>query len=318
MKFSIRKLVILWATLSVLLIGGYIFAQYNNSGASFFLLLNVLNAFTVVAVLTFKNKIVDISQSFSNSYQQINTNPENFEVSTRYHRELYLGYALVLITVLFGLYVTLLSASDVDAYKYLIREDGVIEYGSSFFWFLSAIILVFCIVSARASGKIFNFRSLPYLLLIVFFIICGGEEISWGQRIFDMDTSELLKRVNVQDEITLHNIGSISVFSNTFFLLTIIFFLVAPLIAMKTPNLGKLANYYAIPLPNRFVSLVFIICLIVWIFIGVRFGTLGFHPFSFYAENYYNQMDDEIFEFFAAYAFFCFSVMEFQKSTSKA
>ncbi len=36
---------------------------------------------------------------------------------------------------------------------------------------------------------------------------------------------------------------------------------------------------------------------------------MSFHPFSFYAQKYYTQMDDEIFEFFAAYSFFVFSIM---------
>ena len=32
------------------------------------------------------------------------------------------------------------------------------------------------------------------------------EEISWGQRIFDIDTPEALKEVNVQKEINIHNL----------------------------------------------------------------------------------------------------------------
>ena len=37
---------------------------------------------------------------------------------------------------------------------------------------------------------------------------------------------------------------------------------------------------------------------------------MGFHPFSFYAQEYYTQMDDEIFELFAAYSFFAFTIMD--------
>ena len=32
-----------------------------------------------------------------------------------------------------------------------------------------------------------------------------GEEISWGQRIFDITPPEILEEINVQNEINLHN-----------------------------------------------------------------------------------------------------------------
>ena len=63
------------------------------------------------------------------------------------------------------------------------------------------------------------------------------------------------------------------------------------------------------PLPNKFAIYIYLGSLIVWMFVGLRFGTLGFHPFSFFTEQYYTQMDDEIFEFFAAYSFLCFSIL---------
>ena len=37
----------------------------------------------------------------------------------------------------------------------------------------------------------------------------AGEEISWGQRIFDYPTPDILREINSQNEMTLHNIGSL-------------------------------------------------------------------------------------------------------------
>ena len=157
--------------------------------------------------------------------------------------------------------------------------------------------------------KNYNFHLLPYIILIIFFIVCAGEEITWGQRIFGIKSPEILKAINVQNETTLHNIGSISIFSNAFFLLTLIFFLFIPFLKWKFFKLENFLNFYSFPTPNRFVVYVFLVSLFIWLFIGIRFGTLGFHPFSFYAQKYYTQMDDEIFELFAAYSFFAFSIM---------
>ena len=44
------------------------------------------------------------------------------------------------------------------------------------------------------------------MLSIVFFLI-AGEELSWGQRIFDLATPDYLSSVNEQDELNFHNIN---------------------------------------------------------------------------------------------------------------
>ena len=44
------------------------------------------------------------------------------------------------------------------------------------------------------------------MLLAVFFFFCFGEEISWGQRIFDIHTPLSMSAANSQDETNLHNL----------------------------------------------------------------------------------------------------------------
>jgi hypothetical protein len=39
-----------------------------------------------------------------------------------------------------------------------------------------------------------------------------GEEISWGQRIFGVATPEAVARINLQNELTIHNIGAVNEF----------------------------------------------------------------------------------------------------------
>ena len=125
---------------------------------------------------------------------------------------------------------------------------------------------------------------------MAFFIVCCGEEISWGQRILGIETPDLIRSVNVQNEISLHNIFSSSVFSNVFFLFTVVFFLFVPFLIKKITIIKNMLYSIHFPIPNRFAIYVYVGSLLVWIFVGVRFGTLGFHPFSFYPEQYYTQM----------------------------
>lgn len=42
--------------------------------------------------------------------------------------------------------------------------------------------------------------------LALFFFICAGEEISWGQRLFGFATPESVREVNEQAEFNLHNL----------------------------------------------------------------------------------------------------------------
>jgi hypothetical protein len=50
-------------------------------------------------------------------------------------------------------------------------------------------------------------------------LFIAGEEIAWGQRIFNIETPDTLKEINAQGEITVHNIGRIQdVFNLVMFL----------------------------------------------------------------------------------------------------
>lgn len=315
MIFSRATFIKLWIAATCILVGLYFFAKNQDVGTTFFLLINALNIALIAIALLFRNQINKTVASLEKRYLSIQHNSEQYRITTKYAGERIVGTLLVTLVATLGLYVVYLASLDKHAYRILIEEDGIIEYGSSFFWAISAIALIFCVVKNKLSQAIHNFWPLPYLLLIAFFIICGGEEISWGQRIFDLDTPEILKSVNVQNEITLHNIGSISVFSNAFFLLTLSYFIAIPFLIARNDGIKNLIQHYALPTPNKYATKVYSIALLVWLFLGLRFGTLGFHPFSFYEEKYYTQMDDEMFEFLAAYTFFCFSAMDCLKQT---
>ena len=147
-------------------------------------------------------------------------------------------------------------------------------------------------------------------LLVIFFVVCAGKEVSWGQRILDLRTPDPLASINVQDEITLHNIGSISIFSNLFFLFAVGFFVALPQLTARSPAARRRVQAARIPVPDRWASRVFFVALAIWFLVDVRFGTLGFHPYNVYPGDHYTQMDDEVFELMAAYAFMSFALLD--------
>ena len=84
----------------------------------------------------------------------------------------------------------------------LCREDGVVQNGTALFYFLAACAFLW-------ANKRDSFKNVWFWLYSLLFFAVAGEEISWGQRIFGMNTPEILMEMNIQKEINLHNISGI-------------------------------------------------------------------------------------------------------------
>lgn len=307
-RINYNKLLFFWLLLSALLAGTLVLTIYVKTGKTFAIILNTTNIILFTLALVFQKKVKASIKCIIDDFEKIN---ETKSTQVKYNHEVFTGILLTALTVIFGVYIIVISITNVPLFSTLIWEDGPLEYSSVIFWILSAIVLLTHVFKQKKNA-VNNFQCLPYSLLIIFFILSAGEEISWGQRLLNITTPNFLKSINVQGEITLHNIGSTSIFSNAFFLLTLLFFIVIPLLAKEHDNIKTYLHHYSIPIPNRFVVYIFFIILFIWLFIGIRFGTLGFHPFMLF--HYKSQMDDEIFEFLASYSFFAFSIMDSLKS----
>lgn len=118
-----------------------------------------------------------------------------------------LGCVIVYTIVYFSFSIIFLS--DAQIYS-LGREDGPIENLGAAMFFLAFCLFLAAYLSSSGFGNHFGrfttVRNLFYLLLALLFLICAGEEISWGQRIFDWETPQVLLELNAQGETNLHNI----------------------------------------------------------------------------------------------------------------
>ena len=293
-----------WGALSlVLLLAGVLVGYVGGMGKTFFVMLNALNLVSLILAFVFRRLI---RKKVVATTAETATQPALVE---QIAGETAIGIFFFIVGFSLCAIMTWLAFMDVKTYRTLIREDGIVEYGSAVLWFLAAIAMSLRLFSRPVPHRPRAYHLGFVLLFVAFFLVCCGEEISWGQRIFDIETSDWLTKVNVQNELTLHNIGSISVFANVFFLLVVSFFVVIPVVSLKFPESCRSLKYLSFPTPSKFAIGVFLVALTTWVIIGLRFGTLGFHPYSFYTENYYTQMDDEVFEFLIAFSFFSFSVL---------
>lgn len=77
------------------------------------------------------------------------------------------------------------------------EEDHLFEYSTAIF--LLIVSIMFFLIFLKT-------RNLFLLLLSLVFFFGFGEEISWGQRIFNFQTPESINEINVQHEFNIHNL----------------------------------------------------------------------------------------------------------------
>ena len=93
-----------------------------------------------------------------------------------------------------------------NIFRAIIHEDFIIEYSTAFFFLIASIFGAFLAVRFLKQKKYLVGISYIILSLGMFFVF--GEELSWGQRIFDIPTFSYFLEHNIQNENTIHNITS--------------------------------------------------------------------------------------------------------------
>ena len=89
-------------------------------------------------------------------------------------------------------------------FDWVTKEDSLLEW-PQFFFVLGASIF-FWMVSAKMlrRGRWLMAAIYVFVALGTFFV--AGEEISWGQRVFGLETPASLETINHQGELNVHNI----------------------------------------------------------------------------------------------------------------
>ncbi len=97
---------------------------------------------------------------------------------------------------------------DIDPFVALTQEGGLIENIGAFGFLVSAVLFGAAFIrSGRPEHRPNNgtLKRLFYLALVIIFLFGAGEEVSWGQWLFDFEPSGAISETNTQDEFNLHN-----------------------------------------------------------------------------------------------------------------
>lgn len=151
----------------------------------------------------------------------------------------------------------------IDTIDFIIREDGVVEYSSALFFLIGSIVGVFLLVRCSMPFRYrFVLASLSFCLFVFF-----GEEISWGQRIFGIETLEMLKGVNVQNENNLHNLFGY-IFPSLFLVAVVIYGVIFPFVARSNQFANRIFDLLGLFIASRGLAIGFLIGTLFrdWIF----------------------------------------------------
>lgn len=136
----------------------------------------------------------------------------------------------------------------------LVAEDGPAENLTALMLFAASFVSIYRIkqyVVLKKHGWV-----IMQAVLALFFFFAAGEELSWGQRIFNIESGEFFQQNNLQGETNLHNmmVGDVKInkliFSQMLFVVLVIYFVFLEFLAKKVKFIGNLVRYFNVPLPK--------------------------------------------------------------------
>lgn len=157
---------------------------------------------------------------------------------------------------------------DTSFYERIVVEDGPVEW-------ITCIALAACagLALVRFTQGITTGRKPLYLagllLTAMVFTFGAGEEISWGQRIFGIETPEYFMKNNNQRETTIHNLvlGGVRVnrlvFGKILAVGLVVFLFLLPWCWQKFPKFRALAANFAVPVPKLSHGLIYLVLALI-------------------------------------------------------
>ncbi len=176
------------------------------------------------------------------------------------------GFLIKIISYLFvfGFYsIVLLGEETVNQLR---GEDNFIENLGAFCFLIAAIFYFasFLQSSELDQGKKNSF----YIFFAVLFFIGFGEEISWGQRLIDLQAPQIFQEINTQKETNLHNF---KIFEKGFLRLDIWFFifwfsycLILPTVNKHFLRSRKFVSRFRLPVPPLWIGILLLLNVIVY------------------------------------------------------
>ena len=170
---------------------------------------------------------------------------------------------IIKVLIAFVIATSLTYYFKVSIYKELVKEDGIFEYLTAILLLITSVLLFIKVIKLKNQKKVVWIVFNLFMVLGLFFGF--GEEISWGQRIFSVDSGEFFKSNNLQGETNIHNLKLNGVkfnkwiFSYGLSLVFGLYFLVLPFVYKSQDWIKNLIDKFGIPVPRVKQSIMFLV-----------------------------------------------------------
>ena len=142
-------------------------------------------------------------------------------------------------------------------------EDGLVEWLTVFGLLLGAGVCIYRFIKLLGRRS-WIFLAVTLLLGTMLFVV-AGEEVSWGQRIFGIESSDFFRQNNLQKETNFHNMVVNGVKINkvifTFGLIAAlgIFLLILPYLYKRNARIKSWADSWGILIPRNYQIIAFLL-----------------------------------------------------------
>ena len=192
-------------------------------------------------------------------------------------------------------------------YEYWMGEDNAVENVTAIAFIISAIVgFVITWIFIKKENKKF---AILYMFLAISFLIVGMEEISWAQRIFNLETPEIFSS-NLQNQITIHNLMPVKTYLHDGLMVVGFLGAFSWVIFKKLEN-SKL-NYVRIFVPPWFLMFYFFPIFIFYL-MGI---IMPFDHQRFELGDWIPMNDQEPPELFLAFGILLFTIVSFVRQNS--
>lgn len=179
-------------------------------------------------------------------------------------------YFVLLAVIIVGIYLDYNNQEFLtNAYA---KEDGILENTTALMLFAGGILMFYRFL--KLGRKKNGWFKLTTLGIALAFLFGAGEEISWGQRIFSVESSTFFLENNVQSETNFHNleVGGVKlnklIFGQILTAFILIYLIVFPILYKRWNTFKLLINKFAIPLPQVHHAVAYLTCLALLLFMS--------------------------------------------------
>ena len=172
-------------------------------------------------------------------------------------------YGIILISILLSWAIFLFLPT--EALDNLTEEDSFIEWVGTLCMLAASIGFLITFLKDNNGNDFYFFKTkknIFFLFLAILFFFGFGEELSWGQRIFNIQSPEIFKEANVQEETNIHNLKLFSGlldFNRLYNYFWISFCLIVPVLNSKWAAAEKFFNKINLPVIPVWLGMFFLL-----------------------------------------------------------